>query len=96
MENNEVNNKTGLLVDEPISSPEQDRLNRIQFAEHLADVLFEYEGSECMVVAINGEWGCGKSSILNLIEGYLAKKRDDDSNIVILRFNPWNACQLLG
>ncbi len=91
MENNVVNNKTGLLVDEPISSPGEDRLNRIQFAEHLADVLFEHEGNKCMVVAINGEWGCGKSSILNLIEGYLAKKRDDDSDIVILRFNPWNA-----
>lgn len=91
METNGVNNKIGLLVDEPINSPEQDRLNRIQFAEHLADVLFEHEGSRCMVVAINGEWGCGKSSILNLIEGYLAKKRDDDSDIVILRFNPWNA-----
>ena len=69
MENNVVNNKTGLLVDEPISSPGEDRLNRIQFAEHLADVLFEHEGNKCMVVAINGEWGCGKSSILNLIEG---------------------------
>jgi len=91
METNEVNNKIGLLVDEPINSPEQDKLNRIQFAEHLADVLFEHEGSKCLVVAINGEWGCGKSSILNLIEGYLAKKRNDDSDIVILRFNPWNA-----
>lgn len=107
MRNNEVNNKIGLLVDEPISSPEQDRLNRIQFAEHLAEVLFEHEDNKCLIAAINGEWGCGKSSILNLIEGYLVKKRNDDTdipifdgclvkkrdnrNIVVLRFNPWNA-----
>ena len=92
METNEVmNNKTGLLVDEPISSPEQDRLNRIQFAEHLADVLFEHEDSKCLIVAINGEWGCGKSSILNLIEGHLKDKRNDNDDIIILRFNPWNA-----
>ncbi len=92
MENNEVNNnRTALLVDEPISSPEQDRLNRIQFAEHLADVLFEHEDSNCLIAALNGEWGCGKSSILNLIESYLKDKRRDNENIIILRFNPWNA-----
>jgi len=91
MENNEVNNKTGLLVDEPISSPEQDRLSRNQFAEHLADVLLEHKDSKCLVAAINGEWGCGKSSILNLVEGYLVKKRSVSGDIVILRFNPWYA-----
>jgi len=91
MKNNEVNNKIGLLVDEPISSPEQDGLNRIQFAEHLADVLFEHEDSKCLIAAINGEWGCGKSSILNLIEGYLVKKRNVNRDVVILRFNPWYA-----
>jgi predicted KAP-like P-loop ATPase len=107
MKSNEVNSRIGLLVDEPISSPEEDRLNRVQFAEHLADVLFEHEDSKCLIAAINGEWGCGKSSILNLIEGYLVKKRGDvrdipifdgclvkkrdNRDIAILRFNPWNA-----
>jgi len=91
METNGVNNKTGLLVDEPISSPEQDRLNRIQFAEHLAEVLFEHEDNKCLIAALNGEWGCGKSSILNLIETYLRDKQNDNEDIIILRFNPWNA-----
>lgn len=92
METNGVeNNKTGLLVDEPISSPEQDRLNRIQFAEHLADVLFDHEDSKCLIAALNGEWGCGKSSILNLIEAHLTDKQKDNEDIIILRFNPWNA-----
>lgn len=91
METNGVGNKIDLLVDEPISSPEQDRLNRTQFAEHLANVLFEHEDSKCLIVAVNGEWGCGKSSILNLIESYLVKKGNDNRNTVILRFNPWNA-----
>lgn len=91
MEKNEVNNRTSLLVDEPIKSPEQDRLNRVQFAEHLAGVLFEHESSKCLIAAINGEWGCGKSSILNLVESYLVKKRNDNRDIIVLRFNPWNA-----
>ena len=91
MENNDVNNKTGLAVDEPISNPEQDRLNRTKFAEHLAGVLFEHEDSKCVIVAINGEWGCGKSSILNLVEGYLVKKRNLGEDIAIVRFNPWYA-----
>lgn len=94
MENDKANNRTGLLVDEPISSPEQDRLNRIQFAGHLADVLFKHEDSKCLIVALNGEWGSGKSSVLNLVEGFLVKKRNADRDVVVLRFNPWNASNL--
>jgi predicted KAP-like P-loop ATPase len=90
-DNKNTNEKTGLLVDEPISSPEQDRLNRIQFSEHLADVLFKHEDSNCLVAALNGEWGCGKSSVLNLIERRLVEKRNKNEDIIVLRFNPWNA-----
>ena len=92
MENTEeTNNNTSLLVDEPISIPAQDRLNRIQFAEHLANVFLEHEGGNCIIASLNGEWGCGKSSILNLIEGYLIDKQNNGEDIIILRFEPWNA-----
>jgi predicted KAP-like P-loop ATPase len=91
MENNDANSEAGLSVDEPISKPEQDKLNRNKFAEHLADVLFEHKDSKCVIVAINGEWGCGKSSILNLVEGDLVKKRKVGEDVVIVRFNPWYA-----
>lgn len=92
MENTEeTNNNTSLLVDEPISIPAQDRLNRIQFAEHLANVLLEHKGGNCIIASLNGEWGCGKSSILNLIEGYLIDEQNNGEDIIILRFEPWNA-----
>lgn len=95
MENTQVSDdKTGLLVDEPISGPEQDRLNRLKFAEHLSNVLLSHEDNNCIIAALHGEWGCGKSSVLNLIEGFLKAQKDNGEDIIILRFNPWNASDL--
>lgn len=85
-----VNLTRQILSDEPITLPEQDKLNRDDFAKHIADSLLLYENKSCLIVSINGHWGIGKTSLLNLIEGYLKNPADIVQKPIVVRFNPWN------
>lgn len=81
---------TNLIViimynDSPIKYRNQDKLNRVKFANSVAESIINLpERSDSIVIGLMGGWGTGKSSLLNLVEtkvkGY-AK---------VLRFNPWN------
>ncbi len=54
-----------------------------------------------LVIGINAEWGSGKSSVINMVEEELQKRgagkaelqkqapSKNDSNVVIIKFNPW-------
>ena len=82
-----------LLVDEPILLEEQDRLNRNKFVEQFAQTLVGHRGNSCLIAALHGPWGSGKSSLLNLIEDQLNNSSATNDYIVI-RFNPWNISSL--
>lgn len=82
-----------LLVDEPITLKEQDRLNRNKFAEQFALTLLGHRGNSCLIAALHGPWGSGKSSLLNIIENQLNSSSSTNDYIVI-RFNPWNISSL--
>lgn len=85
---------SGLLVDEPIRTPGQDRLSRAKFAESVAQMLFLHSDPSCLITALTGPWGSGKSSLLNLIEHNLRAKSSTTSRIMVIRFNPWNIASL--
>ena len=70
--------------DAPTSSREHDHLNRWAFSQEIYRVATTGPEGWSVRVGIYGEWGTGKSSILNFIE---KSARDDDH--VTLRFNPW-------
>lgn len=72
--------------DLPITKFEDDTLNRGSFAQSLAQVLLQYSHSSSFSVGLYGEWGSGKTSLLNMVLGIVEQS---DENIVILRFNPW-------
>jgi len=82
-----------LLVDEPITLKEQDRLDRNKFTEQFAQTLLGHRGNSCLITALLGPWGSGKSSLLNLIENQLKSSSSTDDYIII-RFNPWNISSL--
>lgn len=82
-----------LLVDEPITLKEQDRLDRNKFAEQFAQTLLGHRGNSCLITALHGPWGSGKSSLLNIIENQLKSSSSTDDYIII-RFNPWNISSL--
>jgi predicted KAP-like P-loop ATPase len=71
--------------DEPITSEDEDQLDRAEFSARLADRICALDAPSGGVVAICGPWGTGKTSTLNL-----AKRRLRDAyDLQILDFNPW-------
>lgn len=57
-----------LNADQPIKAPDDDLLGVAPFAHALADSILKMTPAKGFVMALPGEWGSGKSSILNLIE----------------------------
>ena len=75
-----------LSPDLPIAKLEEDGLNRGPFAESLAKTLVQYSFPSSLTIGLYGEWGSGKTSLLNMV--FENVERIDDG-VVVLRFNPW-------
>ena len=72
-------------ADKPIKNKKQDKFNRSTFAMNIAIALTERVDKSCLVLGIHGEWGEGKTSVINIIKDRLA----NDSKTVVFEFNPW-------
>lgn len=77
---------SNLTGDAALQSPSEDRLGYSDFAAHISDTISGWTPNEEFVVGIYGEWGSGKSTILNFVECEL---KDQDDPPIIIRFNPW-------
>jgi predicted KAP-like P-loop ATPase len=48
------------------------------------------DNNESLVLGINGDWGSGKSTLINFIVSEIEKlSSENNSEIITLRFNPW-------
>ena len=65
-----------------------DQLNRSEFAKRVGKALLLPSGSAALVVALEGKWGYGKTSTINLITQSF-KDLDENDQPIILNFNPW-------
>lgn len=74
--------------DQPIALPTEDRFGLDPFAAAIAQSIAGMEAPAGVVLAINGAWGAGKSSAINLIRHHL-RTPVDQGDIVIVPFNPW-------
>ena len=72
--------------DRPIERLEDDRLNRRPFAESIARSILDAPSENGFTVAIIGEWGSGKTSVMNMIAEELRK---NPTETAVLTFNPW-------
>jgi hypothetical protein len=82
----------GPVGDEPISSDNEDELNRSDFVSNILRTIRTGpvdRGS--FVIAIDGEWGSGKTSILNLVSRRLAATKSGSE--VVVTFDPWQLSQ---
>lgn len=70
----------------PITSSQSDLLNRSTHVKPIADFLSDSSTSG-YVVSVEGAWGSGKTSVLNLLRQQLVDDGLDRSNIVL--FSPW-------
>ena len=77
-------------TDQPIqgTSDDPDLLNRSDFASHLAKLLLLDKENDCLTVSIEGEWGCGKTSLINLAKQSI---REENKKATIIEYNPWLA-----
>jgi predicted KAP-like P-loop ATPase len=57
--------------DSPISRPENDKYGFDQFARAIARSIERMATPDGTVIAVNGPWGSGKSSAINLIQHHL-------------------------
>lgn len=59
----------------------------------LADSIEKIEASESFVYGVAGEWGSGKSTVLNFVVDYLSQIAEGGleqrTKPAIVRFNPW-------
>lgn len=76
-----------LKSDNALQSPSEDKLGYNDFAKHLAQTLQRQTPEHEFVIGIYGEWGSGKSTVLNFLDHYL--EEEIDNSIIVLQFNPW-------
>lgn len=76
------------IYDKPIEAEEDDFLGRKRFSQHLGKALLDWKEKESLVIAIYGEWGSGKSSVINLASENI-KKSEHENKPTIIEFNPW-------
>ncbi|MEC5171193.1 KAP family P-loop NTPase fold protein [Glaciihabitans sp. GrIS 2.15] len=72
-------------MDSPILSSDDDDLRRAPSARSLVRSIRKLDASKGLVVGIQGPWGFGKSSFINLMREGFAEKPE----IVVVDFNPW-------
>lgn len=72
--------------DRPIELPEDDRLSRWPFAQSLHRLLILDSDHPSVVVGIEGAWGSGKTSLLNLIGESLRRSGRDP---IVIRLDSW-------
>lgn len=79
---------TKLHNDKPICEPRDDRFGIDPFAKALAASIRKLESPDGTVIALNGPWGSGKSSAINLIQHHL-KGAIEAGDIKIVSFACW-------
>ena len=74
--------------DKPIDGSQEapDLLNRSTFAKNLSEIIALDKDDDCLTVSLEGEWGYGKTSVINLVKSELNNRSD---NPIVVEFNPW-------
>lgn len=71
--------------DKPISTSDEDLLERTGFAKNLAQAIVNSKKQDTMCIGLIGSWGSGKTSIINMMLREIPK-----NDFVIVHFEPWN------
>ena len=82
---NKENTKKKLSIffsDAPIIEPESDTLNRNEIAKNITEILSnKISDQDSFVIGIDGEWGSGKTSLINLIKHYINNNAKPDEKL---------------
>jgi len=85
----ETTTDSNFSSDAPITTIEQDELGYRYFAQNLVRAIKEIPAPQGFVIAINGRWGLGKSSIVEMMLCYIESETQDEETPFVFRFSPW-------
>ena len=78
-------------ADKPIEFAGGDLLGRASFSENLGRAIYECDAKDGFVIGIYGEWGSGKTSIINMaIHTVDEICKGESIRPIIIKFSPWN------
>lgn len=78
--------------DRPKTNPwQEDRLNYAPFAGRIAKVIITLDAPNGYVIGLHGQWGSGKSTIINFILAHINKhnQEHEDDMVIHIDFRPW-------
>ena len=73
-------------ADRPIKTVAEDRLGFAPVARHLAQVILDQSANNGLVFGVEGEWGSGKSTLINLA---ISALREASPAPEIIEYSPW-------
>lgn len=74
-----------IASDNPVRTPSQDKIRFDAIARAVARLLDSEDTEPPLTIAVDGPWGSGKSSLVELIDRFLPK-----SGFRVIRFNAWH------
>lgn len=84
-----------LYNDQPIGQDKDDELNRTPFVDEIVELVDRYteadekkDNHDGLVIGLEGDWGSGKTSVLNLLEN---RFQDKNERYVVQRLDSWLA-----
>ncbi|MCH8040304.1 MAG: hypothetical protein IH977_08155 [Nitrospinae bacterium] len=77
--------ESGGNSDLPISDDDQDELGRVPFVDGLYQQIINLSTQDPFVFSLDGTWGEGKTSVLNLLRKRLTRHQ----KVILVDFNPW-------
>lgn len=75
------------IIDAPITSINEDELGLEHYAKSLSEFIKHLSGP--FTIALQGEWGSGKSSLMNLVHIYLSEVSNDNIKYTPIDINVW-------
>lgn len=75
--------------DSPIKKIADDKLGLEALSESIAKCILTIPSPNGNVVAINGPWGAGKSSLVNLVIDDVKNLGNENLRPIVIRFNSW-------
>lgn len=76
------------LSDKAIENISDDKLGRSSFSKRISEFINDYKEVGSFSLGLTGNWGTGKTSIINMIKE--TNRNNKSSNILIYEFNPWD------
>jgi predicted KAP-like P-loop ATPase len=80
--------ETSSFNDEPINTSQQDRFGVDHFAKTISRTVLNLKMPVGVTISINGVWGSGKSSAINLVRHYL-REEEKNNYLKIVEFKCW-------